>query len=234
MKPTVVLLPGLACDAALWHEQREALQDAGHTVAVSDAHARFDTLPEMAAAVLTEARGRLVLVGASMGGMVALRAVQAAPERVVGLALLGSTARPDTPEILKLRSDAIVLFEQGRMDEVLRANVPLAFHPVNARKPGLIAGYLDMIRRAGAAQLIRQNRAVMARPDMRPMLSGVRCRTLVVCGEADLLTPPDCSREIADAIPGARIELLPECGHMLTLEHPEFVNRLLLDWLASP
>ena len=65
------------------------------------------------------------------------------------------------------------------------------------------------------------------------MLPGIRCSTLVVCGEADLLTPPECSREMAAAIPGAQLELLPECGHMLTLEHPEFVNRLLLGWLRA-
>ncbi len=229
---SVILLPGLACDATLWREQLPALA-ARHRVHVSDVHSRFDTLPEMAAALLAECPGRLVLVGASMGGMLALQAQRLAPRRVAGMALLGSSARPDTPELLRLRSEACVLFEQGRMDEVLQANVAFAFHPESARRRELVDTYLAMVRRAGAAQLIRQNRAVMARVDSRPLLPGVACPTLVLCGEADLLTPPEHAREIAAAIPGARLELVPGAGHLPTLEQPARVNSLLLDWLQT-
>lgn len=231
----LLLLPGLACDAALWRQQLPALA-ARHRVHVSDVHSRFDTLPQMAAALLAENPGRLVLMGASMGGMLALEAQAQAPERFAGLALLGTTARADTPELLRLRSDAIGLFEQGRMDEVLRANVPFAFHPARANPAeggGLIGEYLQMVRRAGPAALIRQNRAVMARADRRPLLPHVACPTLVLCGEADRLTPPEHSREIAQAVPGARLEIVPGAGHMLTMEQPARVNALLLPWLAS-
>jgi pimeloyl-ACP methyl ester carboxylesterase len=229
---TIVLLPGLACDAGLWREQLPALATRA-LVHVSDVHTRHDTLPAMAAALLAECPGETVLVGASMGGMIALEAQRQAPGRVRALALLGTTARADSPELLKLRSDAIGLFEQGRVDEVLRANVGFAFHPTHQRRPDLVERYLQMIRRAGAAQLIRQNRAVMARVDSRPLLAGVRCPTLVVCGEADLLTPPEHAREIAHGIAGARLEILAGAGHMLTLEQPERVTALLLGWLQA-
>ena len=167
-----------------------------------------------------------------MGGMLALEVVRQAPQRVTALALLGSSARPDTAELLKLRLDAIELFEQGRMLEVLRANVGFAFDPQNVRKPGLVQRYMDMIVRAGAQQLITQNRAIMARPDSRPLLPSITCPVLVACGASDLLTPPECSREMAELIPASRLELISECGHMLTLEQPTRVNALLLDWLA--
>jgi pimeloyl-ACP methyl ester carboxylesterase len=90
-----------------------------------------------------------------------------------------------------------------------------------------------MVLRAGAEQLIAQNRAVMARPDSRPLLGTIRCPVLVACGEADLLTPCEQSREMAAAIAGARLEIIAECGHMLTLEQPQCVNALLTDWLAG-
>jgi pimeloyl-ACP methyl ester carboxylesterase len=228
----LVLLPGLACDAEIWREQLPALA-ARHFVHVSDVHGRFDTLPEMAAALLAEIPGRLVLAGTSMGGMLALQAQALAPERIAGLALLGTTARADTPELLRLRSDAITLFEQGRLDEVLRANVPFAFHPLHARRGDLVERYIAMVRRAGPAALIRQNRAVMARTDARPRLPRVACPTLVLCGEADRLTPPEQSHEIADAVPGARLEIVPGAGHLLTLEQPARVNALLTAWLAT-
>jgi pimeloyl-ACP methyl ester carboxylesterase len=229
---SVILLPGLACDDALFHDQLPALATR-HFVHVSDVHFRFGSLPAMATALLAESPGRHVLVGSSMGGMLALEVLRQAPARVAALALLGSSARPDTPELIRLRSDAIVLFEQGRMDEVLRANVAFAFHPNSATRRTLVSSYLGIVRRAGAAQLIRQNRAVMARADSRPSLPQVHCPLLVMCGEADRLTPPEQSREIAAAVPQARLEIVPGAGHLLTLEQPARVTALLLDWLAG-
>ena len=230
--PSLLLLPGLACDEALFEHQAAALA-ALAPVRTSDAHTRGATLAAMAALLLAEHRGPLRLVGASMGGMLALEMQRQAPARVQGLALLGTTARPDTPELIALRTRACELFAAGRMDEVLRANVLLAFHPSRARAPGLVERYLAMIRRAGAAQLIAQNQAVMARPDSRPRLAAVACPVLVACGEADLLTPPEHAREMAALMPHARLELVPGAGHMLTLEQPERVSALLVNWLRN-
>lgn len=230
---TLVLLPGLASDEALWRDQRPVLATRG-AVQVTDVHARHATLPEMAAALLAEHAGPLVLVGTSMGGILALEVLRQAPGRVQALALLGSSARADTPELIALRTQAIGLFEQGRMEEVLRANLMFAFHPDKARDPALVGDYLAMMGRAGAAQLVRQNRALMARADARPWLPRIACPVLVACGADDQLTPPECSREIAAAVPGARLALLPACGHLLTWEQPAQVNALLADWLDGP
>jgi len=228
----IILLPGLASDATLWRGQVPVLS-ARYPVTVTDVHARHATVPEMAAALLAEHDGDLVLVGTSMGGIVALEAVAQAPHRIQALALLGTTARADTPEMIQLRTDAIALFEQGFVEQVLRANVAYAFHPSRAKDEELVSTYLGMVLNAGAPQLIAQNRAIMARADRLPLLPDIRCPTLVVCGDGDLLTPPECSREIAQGIPFARLEVLRDCGHLLTLERPEEVNALLLVWLAG-
>jgi len=229
---SLILLPGLACDAELWQAQVPALSGTCR-VQVSDVHFRFDTLPEMAAALLAEHPGRHVLIGSSMGGMLALELQRQAPQQVAAMALLGSSARADTPELIQLRSDAIRMFEQGRIDEVLRANVMFAFHPQNQQRRELVDRYLSLIQRAGATALVRQNRAVMARIDSRPLLPQVGCPVLVASGEADLLTPVQHSVEICEAIPGARLAVVPGAGHLLTLEQPERVNPLLLDWLLT-
>ena len=226
----ITLLPGLACDAELWREQVAALSPL-RPVRVSDVHSRFATLPEMAAALLAEHPGELLLCGTSMGGMLALEVVRQAPRRVKALALLASSARPDTPQLIQLRSDAIELFEQGRMRDVLQANVAFAFDPGHAQ--ALSPRYLAMMDRAGAAQLVAQNRAIMGRADMRALLPRIACPTLVVVGETDLLTPPEHAQEMASLIPGARLETLPRCGHLLTWEQPQRINALLIDWLAS-
>lgn len=229
---TLILLPGMACDEGLWAGQLPLLERSAR-VHVSDVHTRFDGLPEMAKALLAENEGPLVLAGASMGGMVAMHAALQAPQRIVGLALLGTSARADTPELIRLRNQACELFAAGRMEEVLRANAMLALHPDNASDPALVERYLAIIRRAGAPALIRQNKAVMARPDLREQLPRLRLPVLVAVGEADSLTPLACAREIADAIPGAERVVVPGAGHMLTLEQPAAVARLLLDWLEE-
>jgi len=225
----LVLLPGLACDAAIWRAQLADL--ARWRPVVSDAHTRADGIEAMARLLLRDHDGPLVLCGASMGGMVAMAAARLAPERVAGLALLGTDPRPDAPEMIALRTSAIALFEQGRAREVVEPNIALAFHPANA--PALSAAYLDIVLGAGAERLVRQNRAVIARPDARPGLAQLRCPVLVLCGEGDLLTPPERSREIAALVPQARLVLVPRCGHMLTMERPDVVNAELAQWLAD-
>ena len=173
----IVLLPGLACDESLWRDQVPALRGAGHRVVVTDVHQRHASLPEMARALLCEHDGPLVLVGSSMGGMLALHAQREAPGRVAAMALLSTTAQPDTPALIQLRSDAIVEFEQGRAEAVLRINAAFAFHPDHAADAARVDDYVSRILRGGAAQLIAQNRAVM------------RCRT---CGPGSPMCAARC------------------------------------------
>ena len=78
---------------------------------------------------------------------------------------------------------------------------------------------------------MRQNLAIAARPDSRPLLPTIRCPTLVLCGDVDIVTTVEASREIAQLVPGAEFELIDRCGHMLTMERPGEVNAALLGWL---
>lgn len=229
--PQLVLIPGLACDDRLWQAQWPALP-ASMAPTVTDVHMRLSTIEDMAATLLAEHEGPLVLCGASMGGMIAMEAARQAPARIEGLALLGTSARPETPDMRALREAAIELYERDNVRGVVEPNVPFAFHPTQAADPRLVDAYLQMMLDAGGAQLIRQNRAVMQRPDARRHLADLRCPVLVMCGDTDRLTPPDCSEEIAALAPGAALVRLEACGHMLTMEKPEQVNTTLGTWLA--
>lgn len=229
--PRLVLIPGLACDERLWQAQIPALPK------VLDAHVsltqtRCGTIESMASALLRENEGLLILCGASMGGMVAMEAARQAPERIAGLVLLGTTAQPEQPDTFELRRAAIELFERGDVRDVIEPNVAFAFHPAQAADLSLVDRYLDIVLGAGAVQLIRQNRAVMHRPDARAHLPALRCPVLVICGDTDRLTPPACSREIASLVPHAELVWVPQCGHMLTMEKPDVVNAVLNAWLA--
>ena len=226
----IVFLPGLASNAVMWQHQLSALPIRSQA-SVTDVHARHGSIADMAQALLQEHEGDLVLCGASMGGIVAMEVVRQAPKRIRALALLGTNARPETPDMAQLREAALKFFEQGRAKEVLTLNLPMAFHPSRANDPVLTQTYLDFVLAAGAQQLIRQNRAIMSRPDARLHLPFVTCPSLVVCGDADMLTPPECSREIANLVPGAELAMIEHCGHMLTMERPDEVNKVLLGWL---
>lgn len=230
--PQLILLPGLACDHRLWEAQLPVLPPALQPV-VTTVHARHDTIESMASALLAEHVGQLVLCGASMGGMIAMEAVRQAPGRIAGLALLGTTPRAETADMRDLRSAAIELFERGDVRDVIEPNVAFAFHPAQATEQAMVERYLDMVLEAGAAQLICQNRAVMQRPDATRHLATVRCPVMVMYGDGDCLTPPECSLEIASLLPRADLIRVPACGHMLTMEKPAFVNAALLRWLQK-
>jgi pimeloyl-ACP methyl ester carboxylesterase len=183
--------------------------------------------------LLEEHSGPLAVCGASMGGMIAMEAVRQAPARIAGLALLGTSARPESDEMRAIRENAVRLFAEGRAAEVIEPNVHFAFHPDHATDRQLTGDYLEFVLRVGADQLIAQNRAVMARPDARKHLGAVKCPTLVMGGDADQLTPFDNAEEIAGLIPAARLVKVPRCGHMLTMEQPEIVNSALVRWLQA-
>ena len=227
----LVLIPGLAADARMWHAQIEALAEWSPVVA--DVATSAASIEAMAAQLLADHDGALVLCGASMGGMIAMEAVRQAPGRIRALALLGTNARPESGEMRQLRETAVRLFDEGRAEEVIRPNVSMAFHPGHAKNKALVDAYLAFVLEAGGTQLAAQNRAVIARPDARLHLPHVACPTLVMCGDSDRLTPPELAREIAALVPGARLVMVPHAGHMLTMEEPDFVNAALAAWLRS-
>ncbi|MEJ6020762.1 alpha/beta fold hydrolase [Ramlibacter sp. PS4R-6] len=231
MKAQLVLVPGLAGDRVMWRSQLEAL--SAWQPVVTDVHMRHGSIPDMASALLAEVPGRLVLVGASMGGMVAMEAARQAPERVAALALLGTSAQPENEGMRQVRENAITLFGQGRLREVIEPNVGFAFHPDHVQDPSIARDYLEFVLRAGADQLVRQNRAVISRPDARLHLPYVNCPVLVMHGDSDQLVPPDCGREIAGLAPQAQLHVVPRCGHMLTMERPQEVNARLAAWLRE-
>lgn len=228
----LILIPGLASNHVMWRAQLAVLP-AHYRAHVSDVATRCDSIEDMAATLLREHSGDLILCGASMGGIIAMQTAHQASSRIRGLALLGTSARPETDDMRALRETAIGFFASGRAAEVLRANVPLAFHASRARDATMVQSYIDFVLEAGADQLIRQNRAIMARPDARKTLPNLICPALVMWGDSDQLTPLEANREIAGLLPQAEMAELAQCGHMLTMEQPEQVNKLLLHWLQS-
>lgn len=227
----IVLVPGLICSARLYAGQVPVLWPRG-PVTIAD-HRRDDTVDAIAARVLAAAPPRFALVGLSMGGYIAFAMQRLAPERVDRLALLDTSARPDTPEQSERRRTLIARVESGRYAEIPELLFPVFVHRNRHGDEALRAIVRTMAEETGADAFVRQQRAIMSRLDCRPLLASIRCPTLVLVGDGDELTPPALSQEIADGITGSRLVVVPDCGHLSTLERPEAVNRALIDWLQQ-
>ncbi len=228
---TLVLVPGLNLTGGLFAPQIEALQGTCRIV-VADQQ-QDDSTGAMAARLLAEVPGRFAVAGLSMGGYVALETLRQAPERVTHIALLDTSARADRPEARPDRERLIALAESGRFEEVHQTLWPRLVHPGRLQDKALEAAVLRMMRDTGPAAFVRQERAIMSRQDLRPLLPGIEIPTLVLVGEQDVLTPPELSREIAEAIEWASLVVVPECGHLSTLERPDAVNHALRAWLQQ-
>lgn len=230
-RQTIVFVPGLLCTAALWAAQIDALQNQADII-VADI-TRHDSLAALAADVLAEAPDRFALAGLSMGGYVALEIMRRAPERVSRLALLDTNARADDPAATERRRAAMDKARGGDFDGVLEDLIPLLFHPDAVTEGTLGATFRDMGRAVGPDAFGRQMTAIMGRPDSRPDLPAITVPTLVLCGRQDALSPPDWHREMADAIGGAELVILEDCGHMAPMEKPQETTAALRRWLAA-
>ncbi|HXS40738.1 MAG TPA: alpha/beta fold hydrolase [Stellaceae bacterium] len=230
-KMPLVFLPGLLCDAALWRGQVEELADIAEPW-IADL-TRDASMTDMARRVLGEAPPRFALAGLSMGGYVAQEIVRQAPERVSRLALLDTTARPDTPEQTQRRRDLIALAEKGEFHGVTPRLLPVFLHPKRLEDKPLTDAVQAMAGRVGKEAFLRQQQAIMSRADSRPSLPAIGCSTLVLCGREDQLTPLALSEEIAGLIPGSRLAIVEECGHLSTMERPWEVSVFLRQWLTD-
>ncbi|MBV8324598.1 MAG: alpha/beta fold hydrolase, partial [Hyphomicrobiales bacterium] len=90
-----------------------------------------------------------------------------------------------------------------------------------------------MAEETGAQAFLRQQQAIMTRPDVRPFLPAIKCPTLVLVGDGDELTPPALSQEIAAGVTASRLVVIAGCGHLSTMERPDAVNRALIEWMSG-
>lgn len=227
----LVLVPGLMCSARLFGPQVAALWPCG-PVTVAD-HRREADMAAIAAGILAQAPPRFALAGLSMGGYIAFAMQCQAPERVVKMAVLDTSARPDTPDQIAAREKLITMAEAGKLNEVVDTLAPRFLHRDRRNDEALNRVIRDMAADTGPEAFVRQEKAIISRRDLRPLLSTIRCPTLVLVGEGDELTPPELAKEIAAGISGSRLVVVPECGHLSTLEKPEAVNSALAEWLRA-
>lgn len=224
-------VPGLACSPRLYAEQIPHLWSLGPVMVGQ--HSWHESVADIARSILASAPDRFALIGLSMGGYVSFEIMRQAPERVVKLALLDTSARPDTAEQTANRRAQIKQVGNVAVSTLIDAMFPRLVDKSRHGDAQLRQVLRQMAEDVGGAGFVRQQTAIMARPDSRPTLGTIRCPTLVLVGEGDELTPLPVAEEMAKAIAGATLVKVPECGHCSTLEQPERVTRALMDFLRS-
>lgn len=228
-KAPLLLVPGLLCDAALWGHQSRHLADICD-VSVADTM-QSDTMADMARHILDAAPPTFALAGLSMGGYVSLEIMRQAPERVTRLALLDTSAIADDAEKRKHRQELIKLAQTGRFKGVTPRLLPLFLNPDRLEDEALTDAVMEMAARVGKEAFLRQQQAIMSRIDSRPHLSAIAVPTMVLCGRQDVLTPLALHEELAEGIPGARLCVVEDCGHLATMERPQAATAMMRDWL---
>jgi len=232
---TLILVPGLACDAEVWAAQAAALADLA-AIRIAD-HRALDSLGAMAEAIIEAAPPRFAIAGHSMGGRVALEVVRRAAQRIDGVALLDTGARPmpagEAGQRERTEREALVaLARREGMGAVARRwlQIPMVYLERLTDRT-LIERIVAMFERKSPQVFAAQVRALIDRPDAMPLLPGIASPTLVLCGADDAWSKVAAHQEMAAAIPRSTLVTVALCGHMATMERPVEVNGALRSWL---
>jgi pimeloyl-ACP methyl ester carboxylesterase len=231
MAQPLVLLPGLLNTRRLFDRQIADLADVAEVIVPELWH--HDSIGAMAQATLDAAPGRFALGGFSMGGYVCFEILRRAPERVERLALMDTQATPDTPEATARRKGFIEQTKLGRFHGVQPSLLPQIVHRDHLGDQSVIQPILEMAAEVGADGFCREQTAMIARPDSRPLLVEIKAPTLVLVGRQDIATPLQRAEEMAADISHSQLVVIDKCGHMAPLEKPAEVSAALRRWLSQ-
>jgi pimeloyl-ACP methyl ester carboxylesterase len=253
----VVLLHAFPVNRGMWKPQREELSRRyrvitpdfrGHgETSLPVRQARFGqaSLPEEDSTMerlAEDVRGlldflgleRVVLGGLSMGGYASFAFYRRYPDRVAALILADTRASADTEEGRRGREElAAVAKREGAAGVAERMLPKLLSASTQASRPQVVAAVREMILTTSPAGIVRALRGMAARPASFDLLPQIQCPTLILVGAEDTLTPPADSEAMAQAIPAARLEVIPAAGHLSNLEQPAAFNRALGAFLTQ-
>ena len=198
----------------------------------------LDSLTAMAEHVLRIAPERFWLAGHSMGGRVAFEVYRQAPERVQGIAVLntGTGPRPEGEPGDKEERGRRALLDVARkqgMHAMAMQWLPPMMHPQRMADTPLVETIVQMLQRKKPDIFERQMNALLNRPDARPVLPTIRCPALFLSGREDSWSPPEAHAAMAAAVPGSRLVIVPDSGHMAPMEQPEAVSAALREWITG-
>lgn len=232
MREPLVLLPDLMCDVRVFGPVLEGLsRDRAVTVAPITEGIRIE---DIASNLLDVLPRRFALAGQGMGGIVAMELLRRAPDRVMRVALMSCTPLPETPQSAADYEPWIIKLKAGLWEHAIEGLLPSEALAVAAGRAGVMTRVAEMARAAGAETIISQIRALQRRRDYQAELRKSKVPMMVLGGEQDTLVPVKRLEFMAELIPFAELRILPDAGHLPTLEQPAQVLEALMGWLDQP
>ena len=227
----LILIPGMMCDGRLFAPQIAAFSGRRHVIV--SAIGGQDSIAALAADILAHAPPRFALAGLSMGGIVAMEVLRQAPDRIERIALLDTNPLAEKDAVKARRGPQMETVRNGHLDRVMRDDMTPNYLARGSQRRDLLDLCMQMALDLGPEVFLRQSRALMDRPDQSETLRQAELPALVLCGREDVPCPVERHELMAGLIPGARLEIIEDAGHLPVLEQPEATNAALDRWLAA-
>ena len=229
MLEPLLLLPGMMCDARVFTSQIATFSvDRPVMVAPLTGLASIAGLAEN---ILAQAPPRFALAGLSMGGITAMEIVRQAPERVSRLALMDTNPLAEPDQRAAERAPQIERVLAGGLRQVIRDEMKPGYLADGPNTGHILDLCMAMAEALGVEVFVNQSLALQRRRDQSDTLRAVQVPALILCGVDDSLCPLEKHQMMRDLIPGARLAVIADAGHLPTLEQPEHTNRELNQWL---
>lgn len=227
---TILFIPGLLCDEALFTHQIEAFKNE-YNIMVADVTG-YNSIEKMAQSVLANAPKKFIICALSMGGYVAMEMMRRAPERIVRVILSNTQAATDSDETKRRRRGLISIAKIGNFKGVTPKLLPMLIHSSRLDESHLTQTIMDMAERVGLEAFLNQQQAILGRVDSRPDLKKFNKPVFIVGGDEDQITPPEQAKEMAQMLPHSQIHIFEQCGHLAPLEFPHQFTHLMRSFLV--
>lgn len=232
MTDPIVFIPGILCDARIFLPQIVHL-GAKHAIHIA-VPAQCETVEQMSERVLASAPPQFALVGCGLGGDIALDILRRDMDRVTRVALISTDPLAEAPAAAAAREARIVAAKSGRLKEAIAQEYPPEAFAQSPWRAEIMALMQDMGMTLGEGAFMRQSRASQRRPDQQKTLRRALLPALVIAGESDPITPVRRQDFTSALLPYGKLVVIPEAGHLPTLEQPEAVTTALEQFLNGP
>lgn len=226
---TLVLLPGMMCNARLFAPQMAAFE-ADYTVVIPDLYGA-DNMADLASNILNGLPEKFALAGLSMGGILAMEMARQAAGRITHLALMDTNPFAEPPERQALRETQIQAVRAGGLRKIMRDDMKPHYLAHTPHRQEILDLCMDMAMALGDEVFIQQSRALASRSDQTQTLSKLTIPTLILHGAEDTLCPPERHVAMHEMIPTSNLVVIKNAGHLPCLEQPEETTSALQHWL---